>query len=109
MHAAEREQLILSLLQDRGFVAFQDLDGRVSASPATIRRDLEKLEAAGRITRVRGGARLVRHEEHPVSGPQLSGIPFHENLSRNLSAKKAIGRAAGELCGSGDSIIIDGG
>jgi DeoR family ulaG and ulaABCDEF operon transcriptional repressor len=108
MHAAEREQLILSLLQDRGFVAFQDLDGRVGASPATIRRDLEKLEATGRITRVRGGARLVRPDE-PQPGPHLSGVPFHENLSRNLAAKRAIGRAAADLCRSGDSIIIDGG
>jgi DeoR family ulaG and ulaABCDEF operon transcriptional repressor len=109
MHAAEREQLILSLLQDRGFIAFQDLDGRIGASPATIRRDLEKLETAGKISRVRGGARLVREEEQPQPGPHLSGVPFHENLSRNLSAKQAIGRAAAELCRSGDSIIIDGG
>ena len=107
MHAAEREQLILSLMGDRGFIAFQDLEARVAASPATIRRDLERLETAGVINRVRGGARLIRQAEH--SGSQLSGVPFHENLSRNLQAKQAIGRAAAELCRSGDSIIIDGG
>jgi DeoR family ulaG and ulaABCDEF operon transcriptional repressor len=109
MHAAEREQLILSLLADRGFIAFQDLDGRVGASAATIRRDLEKLENAGKITRVRGGARLVRPEEPAQGGPHLSGVPFHENLSRNLAAKQALGRAAASLCRSGDSVIIDGG
>jgi DeoR family ulaG and ulaABCDEF operon transcriptional repressor len=109
MHAAEREQLILTLLEARGFVAFQDLDSRVDASPATIRRDLDKLETAGKIVRVRGGARLVRQEAAGGGGPQLSGVPFHENMSRNLSAKQAIGRAAAQLCRNGDSIIIDGG
>jgi DeoR family ulaG and ulaABCDEF operon transcriptional repressor len=109
MHAAEREHLILSLLVDRGFVAFQDLDSRVDASPATIRRDLEKLEGAGKITRVRGGARLVRAPERDQGAGHLSGVPFHENLSRNLAAKRAIGAAAAALCRNGDSIIIDGG
>jgi len=109
MHAAEREHLILSLLADRGFVAFRDLEGRVDASPATIRRDLEKLESAGKITRVRGGARRIRQDDAGQSAAQLSGVPFHENLSRNLDAKRAIGKAAAELCRNGDSIIIDGG
>jgi DeoR family ulaG and ulaABCDEF operon transcriptional repressor len=107
MHAAEREQLILSLLADRGFVAFQDLEGRVDASPATIRRDLEKLEQSGKITRVRGGARRIGQPD--ASAPQLSGVPFHENLSRNLAAKQAIGQAAAALCRPGEAIIIDGG
>lgn len=108
MHAAEREQLILSLLSDRGFIAFQDLEARVEASPATIRRDLEKLESSGRITRVRGGARLVRQQDSSPD-PRLTGVPFHENLGRNLAAKQAIGQAAAELCRSGDTVIIDGG
>jgi DeoR family ulaG and ulaABCDEF operon transcriptional repressor len=109
MHAAEREQLILSLLANRGFIAFQDLDGQIDASPATIRRDLEKLESSGRITRVRGGARLVRREERTQGGAHLSGIPFHENLSRHLAAKQAIGKIAAGLCRSSESVIIDGG
>lgn len=109
MHAAQREQLILSLLVERGFVSFQEIDGRVSASPATIRRDLEKLDMAGKIVRVRGGARLARDEGAPDSAGRLSGVPFHENLSRNRAAKEAIGRAAAELCRNGDSVIIDGG
>jgi len=106
MHAAEREQLILSLLAGRGFVSFQDLESGVAASPATIRRDLEKLERSGQISRVRGGARRIVADES--GDPRLSGVPFHENLSRNLAAKQAIGRAAAELCRSGESIIIDG-
>jgi len=111
MHAAERERLILQLLQQRGFIAFQELDAQIEASPATLRRDLEKLESAGQIVRVRGGARLAT--EAAASGPeevrQLGGIPFHQNVQRHLPAKKAIGRAAAALCRAGESVIIDGG
>ena len=55
MHAEERERLILEVMQPAGFVSFRDLEARLHASPATIRRDLTRLESAGRITRVHGG------------------------------------------------------
>lgn len=106
MHAAEREQLILALLQDRGFIGFQELDQRLAASPATIRRDLERLAAEGRIERVRGGARLV---ETLADHDSLTGIPFHENISLRPAEKAAIGLAAARLCAPGEAVIIDGG
>jgi DeoR family ulaG and ulaABCDEF operon transcriptional repressor len=108
MHAAEREQVILSLLRDRGFVAFQELDRRLEASPATLRRDLDRLETEGRITRVRGGARLAEGGAE-VARAQLGGVPFHENINLNRTAKEAIGKAAAEMCAVGSSVIIDGG
>lgn len=110
MHAAEREQMILQLIQQRGFIAFQELDSQVDASPATLRRDLDKLESAGRIVRVRGGARLAGAPE-PDSGDvqHLRGVPFHQNIARNDAAKRAIGRAAAALCRRKESVIIDGG
>jgi len=106
MHAAEREQLILQLLEERGFIGFQELDQRLDASPATLRRDLERLAGAGRIERVRGGARLATARS---DGPHLAGVPFHENLGRHAAEKEAIGRAAAGLCSPGEAVIIDGG
>ena len=106
MHAAEREHLIMQMLQDRGFIGFQELDKRVDASPATLRRDLERLAEAGRITRVRGGARLVGGISESA---HLSGVPFHENIGRHKHEKEAIGRAAAKLCRPAESVIIDGG
>ena len=105
MHATEREQLILQMLQDRGFIGFQELDKRLDASPATLRRDLERLAEAGKITRVRGGARIAITND----GAHLTGVPFHENIGRHRSEKEAIGRAAAQLCRPGESVIIDGG
>lgn len=111
MHAAEREQVILRMLQQRGFIAFQDLDRELEASPATLRRDLEKLETAGHIVRVHGGAKLPGSQNAgaQVDVAKLLGVPFRQNVQKNLQSKRAIGKAAAELCCDGESIIIDGG
>jgi DeoR family ulaG and ulaABCDEF operon transcriptional repressor len=108
MHVEERERLILSLIGKTGFVSFKQLDASVSASPATLRRDLDRLEGKGVVQRVRGGARLVDAVADD-QGPSLAGVPFHENVARNPAAKAAIGRVAAGLCNPGESIIIDGG
>lgn len=104
MHAEDRERTILAMIEKRGFVSFRELDKRLTASPATVRRDLERLQLAGRIVRVHGGAKMP---DAVASG--LSGVPFHENIKRNAAAKAAIGKAAAALCTAGESIIIDGG
>jgi DeoR family ulaG and ulaABCDEF operon transcriptional repressor len=109
MHAAEREQAILDLLRDRDFISFSELDRRLEASQATLRRDLGRLEADGRIVRVRGGARLAQPASRTDDQPHLRGIPFHENIALHRAEKEAIGRAAAALCMPGESIIIDGG
>jgi DeoR family ulaG and ulaABCDEF operon transcriptional repressor len=106
MHAAEREQLILQMLEERGFIGFQELDRRLDASPATLRRDLDRLAGAGQLVRVRGGARLSTQR---TEAPHLSGVPLHENLARHAREKEAIGRAAAALCSPGEAVIIDGG
>jgi DeoR/GlpR family transcriptional regulator of sugar metabolism len=110
MHAAEREQMILQLIRQRGFIAFQELDSHLDASPATLRRDLDKLEGAGRIVRVRGGARLAEPQTNAQGDVQhLQGVPFHQNIAKNDAAKRAIGKAAAALCRPKESVIIDGG
>lgn len=111
MHAAEREQRIIQLISETGFIAFRELDRRLDASPATIRRDLERMASQGQITRVRGGARLAQ-AEGAVNGdsvPRLTGVPFHENINLRRQQKEAIGRAAAELCQPGEGVMIDGG
>jgi DeoR family ulaG and ulaABCDEF operon transcriptional repressor len=108
-HAEEREQVILRLLDDHGFVAFRDLERDINASPATLRRDLERLESEGRITRVHGGAKIPDDRASTGAGPALQGIPFSENIGRNATQKAAIGKAAAGLCTPGEGVIIDGG
>ena len=110
MHATERERLILATLAPNGFVTYRDLEARLGASPATIRRDLAKLESDGRIVRVHGGARLAGSDtDTRGQGQNLAGTPFDLAIKRNLSAKQAIGRAAAALCQVGTAVMIDGG
>ena len=109
MHATERERAILELLERRGFIAFRELDKHLDASPATLRRDLERLAGMGTIERVHGGAKLAWQAEARGSQTSLSGVPFHENINRNRPHKEAIGRAAAALCTPGEGVMIDGG
>lgn len=109
MHATEREKAIMTLLKQTGFIAFRDLEQRLSASAATIRRDLDRMAADGRIRRVRGGAELANHEEVDGTRQHLSGVPFHENIHRQRAEKRAIGRAAAALCKPRSGVMIDGG
>ncbi|MDB5477304.1 MAG: transcriptional regulator, DeoR family [Phenylobacterium sp.] len=110
MHATERERLILDLMQDRGFASFQELDSKLDASPATIRRDLERMAQQGLLVRVRGGAKLgASRASSAAAVPKLGGAPFHENISHNRRQKAAIGKAAAGLCAPGEAVMIDGG
>jgi DeoR family transcriptional regulator, ulaG and ulaABCDEF operon transcriptional repressor len=104
LHAVERRQAILDLLGQQALLTFRELEGRVRASPATLRRDLDQLEREGRIERLHGGARLAA--EAPAG---LQGVPFRENIARHLERKQAIGRTAATLCHAGEGIMIDGG
>ena len=106
MHATERDRVILSLLEEEGFVSFRELSRRLSASPATLRRDLDRLQTDGKLTRVRGG---VQPSGGLRQGASLQGVPFHENIHRNRPQKEAIGKAAAKLCKPGEAIILDGG
>lgn len=107
MHAAERERLIVEAMRPSGFVSYRELEALLDASPATIRRDLARLESEGVIVRVRGGAKMP---DEPGAAPdRLGGTPFDQSITRHLAAKQAIGRAAAALCKPGEGIMIDGG
>jgi DeoR family transcriptional regulator, ulaG and ulaABCDEF operon transcriptional repressor len=112
MHAAERQDLILQHLTDKGFVSFRDLECMELGSPATIRRDLAQLAREHKIVRLHGGARLMperQSEDLRNVNFNLSGVPFRENIGRNSQYKEAIGRAAAQVCLPGEGIMIDGG
>jgi DeoR family transcriptional regulator, ulaG and ulaABCDEF operon transcriptional repressor len=112
MHVTEREDLILSLVAAKGFVSFRELESKLDGSPATIRRDLERLACEGKIERIRGGAKAApgQGDINALSpGFHLSGVPFHDNIGLNRSQKQSIGMAAAALCKDGEGVMIDGG
>ena len=110
MHAAERERLIIEALRPTGFVSYRELEAMLEASPATIRRDLTRLEEEGQIVRVHGGAKLAETDDTPTAPSfSLAGTPFEQSIGQNLAAKQAIGRAAAARCQPGEGVMIDGG
>lgn len=106
MHAEERERLILAEIGLTGFITYRDLEARLPASPATIRRDLTRLERSGKLVRVHGGAKGA---SEATKGERLQGTPFAQSITQNLEAKRAIGKAAAALCSPGEGVMIDGG
>jgi DeoR/GlpR family transcriptional regulator of sugar metabolism len=91
---------ILELLEERGVVSVGELERELRASGMTIRRDLVALDATGQARRTRGGAMAINHPED---------VPFQRRERLELSAKRAIGRAAASLVQPGETILLDAG
>lgn len=105
MHEIERHRIIVGEVAERPVVTVAQLVELTGASEATIRRDIGALHVAGRLRRVRGGAEAL----HPPQTVGIAGRPFSVNESVNIAKKRAIARAAVDLCHDGESIIINGG
>lgn len=105
MHETERHRVILAAAQSRPMVTVGDLVEVTGSSEATIRRDIAALHVRGQVRRVRGGAEAV----NPPDQHALVGRPFSVSETINITQKRAIARAAAELCTDGEPIIINGG
>jgi DeoR family transcriptional regulator, ulaG and ulaABCDEF operon transcriptional repressor len=97
--------MILAAIKVRPVVTVRELIERSGASPATLRRDLAKLEEMGQIRRVHGGVEALTFEDRP----HLATRAFDVSQSLNIASKRALGRAAAAMCESNDSIIINAG
>ncbi|WP_157019052.1 DeoR/GlpR family DNA-binding transcription regulator [Mesorhizobium xinjiangense] len=105
MHEKERHRIILSAVQERPVATVSELVDLTSSSEATIRRDIAALHVQKRLRRVRGGAEAI-NPPHIVG---LAGRPFSVNETMHAVQKRAIARAAVDLCSDGEPIIINGG
>ena len=105
MHEAERHRIILATVQSRPMASVADLVEMTGTSEATIRRDIAALHVRGELRRVRGGAEAV----NPPAQGGLVGRPFSVNETINIAQKRAIARAAAEMCRDGEPIIINAG
>jgi DeoR/GlpR family transcriptional regulator of sugar metabolism len=99
--AEPRRMKILAWLQEEGSARVRDLSAAFAVSEATIRQDLERLDADGYITREHGGAYLRSVPQ------QVQSMTLHH--VENMDRKQRIGKAAAELVGDHETIIIDSG
>jgi DeoR family fructose operon transcriptional repressor len=99
MKGDDRRELILAeVLANNGHVT--ELVERFRTSPATIRRDLERLKDEGRVTRTYGGA---------VARSRPIELSLQEKELSHPREKEAIARLAAGLIEEGDVVILDAG
>ena len=99
--ATQRHDNLRELIRGSGVIRVEEICRRLGISPATARRDLDELEAAGAIRRVHGGAVSVESRlEEPL---------FDDKASIAAREKRRIAESALEFIENGDTIYLDGG
>ena len=100
MLQAERQQRILTLIEQRGVVNAHELSKELGASLSTIRRDLFELESNRKLTRTHGGA---------ISNAYSLSVEQSVNIKKDSFAdeKKRNAQAPATFIKPGDTIILD--
>jgi DeoR/GlpR family transcriptional regulator of sugar metabolism len=96
----QRRQQLLKIVQDEPGLRVPQLADLLSVSQGTIRNDLNALESAGQLMRVRGGAVVI--QDHTPGSPA-----FATRARLNSETKDIIARFAANQVGDGDSLLLD--
>ena len=102
MLAEERQAVALQKLKDAGYLEVVNLARSLAVCPATVRRDLERLQQQGQVMRVRGGAVLA------VPSTSLEP-PYEVKRQRRMEEKRRIAAAAASMVKDGETVILDAG
>ncbi|MDE3099061.1 MAG: DeoR/GlpR transcriptional regulator [Verrucomicrobiota bacterium] len=99
--APRRQDNLRELIRGSVVIRVEEICRRLGVSPATVRRDLDQLEASGAVRRVHGGAVSVESRlEEPL---------FDDKASIAAREKNRIATAALRFVEPGDTIYLDGG
>jgi DeoR family L-fucose operon activator len=99
MLVQERYDKIVQLVNERGSIRVTELSELCQVTEETIRRDLDRLEQAGRLRRSHGGAVSVKDQQ-----PE---IPYFEREITHAEEKKRIAEEAIGLIQPKDRILLD--
>ncbi|WP_017688939.1 DeoR/GlpR family DNA-binding transcription regulator [Paenibacillus sp. PAMC 26794] len=102
MLVAERYEKIVEWVDTQGSMRVTELSERCGVTEETIRRDLDKLEQAGRLRRSHGGAVSVKYKDE-----LQSEIPYPERAVAHAEEKRRIASEAVKMVESGDRIALD--
>lgn len=100
MSSKERLMVIRQHIQNVKKVSVAELSQQCSVTEETIRRDLDKLESEGVVTRIHGGAIWN-------ADVQKEGIHFYNRMTRHLKEKQNIARKTAALLEGKNTIIAD--
>lgn len=99
MSISNRQEQILSILDERSYVTVNDLAAKLFTSPSSIRRDLARMQNSGLVTRSHGGVSLPA----PISGV----ASYYDRMRKNTQEKRKIAQKASTLLESGQKILLD--
>ncbi|GAA5194981.1 DeoR/GlpR family DNA-binding transcription regulator [Ferrimonas gelatinilytica] len=101
MIPAERQRIILKMLEAQEICTINELTEKLAVSHMTVRRDIAKLEAKGRVFSVAGGVQrteAIREE-----------LTHNTKKSQNIEVKRALGRAVAEMIPERSTVYLDAG
>lgn len=101
MTEAHRHNAILELLNQKRHLSVNSIMQAFDISPATARRDINKLNASGKLRKVRNGAEAL------MQARKTHWSPLDSNESLNHSEKVRIAQAAAALIKPGESAVIN--
>ncbi len=105
----DRQLLVGNYIDEKGEMSLRELEALFpDVSSMTLRRDLDALEAEGRIIKIKGGAKSIRHLSRSILFQNVEDDYGHRELE-NTAAKEAIAEAAAGLAETGCSIFMDAG
>ncbi len=99
MLAEERQNMIVSLVNENGSVRVKELSERFQVTEDSIRKDLAMLQRKGLLRKTYGGAVKVRVNAHDYHVAQRKG--------KNREEKRKIAEKAYNLIEKGDVIFLD--
>ncbi|GAB3280110.1 DeoR/GlpR family DNA-binding transcription regulator [Kineosporia babensis] len=100
LSSRRRREEIVRLAETRGLAEVGEMAERFAVSPSTIRRDLARLESAGKLARTYGGAMVAQSHTEPS---------LQQRIGEAFSEKLAIATWAAEQIQPGESIALDAG
>ena len=106
MTTGERYDIIMNELARQGYISCDSAAARCGVSGETIRRDLKALEEMGKLSRVRGGAKLGGSES-ALNPPEFP--PLDVRLELHKTTKIEAANIAADLIEEGDTIGLDSG
>jgi DeoR/GlpR family transcriptional regulator of sugar metabolism len=99
--APQRRQRIRSIVESRRAARLEELSVALGVSQATVRRDLDELEAEGRVRRVHGG--VVAVDDRPAE-PHFEAKAAEAAVEKDRIAARAVA-----LLAQDDTLYLDSG
>lgn len=103
MLGEERQNTIVNLVEEHKSISVQELTSYLNASESTIRRDLNILDAEGKLIKVHGGA-MAKDRSYKTLDDAVES-----RKTMNLDEKIAIAKYAASLITKNDMVFLDAG